>query len=161
MPGTNPYQYGGPGGPRGFGFTWYGDVLLNQFTKAQQQAARQVAFKGLTYMRSIVRVKTGALRKSTYSRIRTTYRGNVAIDIGAIANHAIYNELGTSRWEGSPFIRPTIDYVTPMLAAIIQQAVNNNVRGGGQPGSGSQGGGTGAPGGASSGGGGVGGGHTP
>jgi hypothetical protein len=45
-----------------------------------------------------------------------------------------------------------------MLAAIIQQAVNSNVRGGGSPGAGAQGG-PGAP--TSGGGGGVGGGHTP
>jgi HK97 gp10 family phage protein len=55
--------------------------------------------------------------------------GRYQLNLGAEADHAIYQELGTSRHRAQPFIRPTLD----MLAALVPRTLQAeaNARGGG------------------------------
>jgi HK97 gp10 family phage protein len=107
---------------------WAGDGVA-QFTNDVLEAVfSTLAQRGLAYMQARTPVDTGELVASDYVDIFEG-DGRYQLNIGATADHAIYQELGTSRHRAQPFIRPTLD----MLAALVPQALaaEANARGGG------------------------------
>lgn len=83
--------------------------------------------RGLAYMRDRTPVDTGELVASTFVEIfEASHR--YQLNLGAAADHAIYQEMGTSHHRAQPFLRPTLDY----LAALIPKTLvaEANARGG-------------------------------
>jgi phage gpG-like protein len=66
---------------------------------AMEQLGRAIAFDAA----AIALVRTGALKASVYFQLV-----DHEAHIGATAPYARYNEFGTSKWAGRPFLRPAI-----------------------------------------------------
>lgn len=106
---------------------WAGDGVV-QFTEDVLEAAfSTLSDRGKQYMEARTPVDTGELVDSIYVDLFEG-DGRVQMNIGAEADHAIYQELGTSRHAAQPFIRPTLDY----LAAIVMRTLQSesSARGG-------------------------------
>jgi HK97 gp10 family phage protein len=82
--------------------------LMAQFTDLQDIDKSRVAMAGgsilLKGSQEKAPVKTGFLRDSGF--VEPTSDG---CNMGFSAEYAFFAEYGTSKWQGKPYIRPTID----------------------------------------------------
>jgi hypothetical protein len=126
MPSIRAHQYGGS--DKGdFGFTWYGQRFIAAIEQAEYDTANTIANFAYNRMSDLVLVRTGELQESLYANVRETIHGNIVIDFGATAHHAIFNEFGTVKWPGKSFIRPTIDAIVPFFTSIFEANAKKNI----------------------------------
>jgi hypothetical protein len=110
-----------------FQLTWNGPQLVDDILSSLQNAFQNISDDALSYMQSIVPVRTGALRDSCFVIVRIS-GGRIQLIIGAGTRYAVYIELGSSRNGAQPFIRPTYDYVIRMLPGVIRNEVRRRGR---------------------------------
>lgn len=93
-----------------------------QAWQAQIQAGMErVAAEALDDLRASIHVDTGEMRDKAFAmvEVRGTKRTLVA---GSAANHAVYEELGTSRRPGHPQIRQVVDRQAKRVTEAIRSA---------------------------------------
>lgn len=66
-----------------------------------------------------VRVRTGHLRRTIHYEIRQV-GDRVTVSIGADADYAIFQEMGTSRMAAHPYIRPALDLMRAQAIAAMR-----------------------------------------
>lgn len=104
-------QAGGPITGRGaFRFTSYFGQVQRAIADAQQRAAERTGAWAAEQARVLAPVDTGFLRDSIDFEVRHTQTG-WAIVVFAGADYALYVELGTSRMDAQPFLRPVLDRI--------------------------------------------------
>lgn len=97
---------------------WAGDGVI-QFTEDVLEATfSTLSDRGRDYMEARTPVDTGELVDSIYVDLFEA-DGRVQMNIGADADHAIYQELGTSHHAAQPFIRPTLDYLAKLVPVTL------------------------------------------
>lgn len=111
----------------GFQLNWNGPEVVQAIEEAIVSALSELADDALTYMQSIVPVKTGALRDSCFAQI-TVENGRLVLSIGATAPYAVYVELGSIRNAAQPYIRPTFDLIKSKLPDLIRKEVASRGR---------------------------------
>jgi HK97 gp10 family phage protein len=75
--------------------------------------------------RELVRVRTGFLQSTIYHRVDES---TLAMDFGATADYASFNEFGTRRMAAQPFIRPALDANQQRLLDAMLLGVMNSFR---------------------------------
>lgn len=120
---------GTPGiaGHRGsFRFTWRGAAVKDALDDAVQDAMQATAEAAKQAAQDRAPVDTGLLRSSVYADVDARGgSGRRTLVIGADAPYAAYVELGTSRQQAQPFIRPAIDQEAPKLTERLKAAVRS------------------------------------
>lgn len=107
--------------------TWNGPQVFAELFNALVNAFTQLSDEALDYMQSIVPVKSGTLRDSCFVNITVT-NNRIRVVIGADTHYAVYVELGTSRMNAQPYIRPTYDFVLKQLPMIVRNEVGRRGR---------------------------------
>lgn len=111
---------GGPYGQGAFRFTWQGATVQQAWLSQIQDGMQTEATEILNDLHQSIHVVTGEMRDKAFARVEVagTKRQIVA---GSAAEHAAYEELGTSRRPGHPVIRSVLDrhapHVTQKIAA--------------------------------------------
>jgi HK97 gp10 family phage protein len=94
------------------------DKLLPEVKAAIAPVMQEAAAVGEQVMKANARVDTGEMRDSTYVDVRDDQ-----IVFGDDSDHALYNELGTSKMSAQPFIVPGAvaggDYLMQNLSGIL------------------------------------------
>ena len=116
-------QAGGPITGRGnFRYTSYFSQYVQAVTEAQKKAAQRTADWAYLQARSLVPVDTGNLRDSIDYEIRQT-EASFAVVIFAGAEYALYVELGTSRMQAQPYLRPVLDRIGEVHRRFLAEEV--------------------------------------
>lgn len=112
---------GGPYGRGAFRETWQGATVLQAWQAQIQAGMERVAAESLDDLRASIHVDTGEMRDKAFAtvEVRGTKRTLVA---GSAANHAVYEELGTSRRPGHPQIRQVVDRQAKRVTEAIRSA---------------------------------------
>jgi HK97 gp10 family phage protein len=111
---------GGPSGQGNFRFTSYFGNVTERIVAAQGRAAERVGKAAYDLARDLCPVDTGALRDSITYEVRRVATG-WAVVVLAGEEYALYVELGTSRMEAQPFLRPALDRVGPMYVQFLRE----------------------------------------
>ena len=121
---TSPAPFtGGPTGRGNFRFTSYFREVLSALDGAQERAAELTAQWAEDYAKQNAPVATGALRDSITASVRRTLT-SFAIVVMAGASYALYVELGTSRMNAQPFMRPALDRIVDVYRAYLAAEVS-------------------------------------
>jgi HK97 gp10 family phage protein len=104
-----------------FQLTWNGPAVYGLMLEVIMEVMQTLENSGLAHIQDIVPVDTGYLRSTCYVTIEVQ-SNRIILRIGAEAEYAIYVELGTSRTEAQPFIRPTADWVADQIMDMLQAA---------------------------------------
>lgn len=116
---TSPRVAGGPGRGR-FRQTWQGATVLQQWLGQVQDGLAAEAAELLADLRASIHVESGEMRDKAFAEVevRGTKR---TLTAGSAAEHAAYEELGTSRRPAHPVIREVMDrhqsHITQKIAA--------------------------------------------
>lgn len=107
---------------------WAGESIEKFSRDVLEATFDTMSDRGLQMLQDKAPVDTGELRESCYCVV-----GNegtrLLLVVGAEADHALYQELGTSRHAAQPFIRPTFDYLAATVPGILKR--ESQARGGG------------------------------
>jgi Bacteriophage HK97-gp10, putative tail-component len=98
---------------------WAGESLVQFSDDVLEATFSTLAQRGLQYLQSITPVDTGELQDSDYVEIDDE-GGRLRLTIGATAEHALFQELGTSRHGANPFIRPTFDWLSGVIGPTMR-----------------------------------------
>lgn len=98
---------------------WAGDGIVQFSEDVLEATLSTLSDRGLQYMQSITPVDTGELRDSEYVDLFHEV-GRYQVNIGATAEHSVFQELGTSRHRAQPHIRPTLDWVASRIMPTLQ-----------------------------------------
>lgn len=98
---------------------WAGEGVAQFSQDVLEATFETLSDRGLNYMQARTPVDTGELVASTYVDLFEG-DGRVQMNIGATADHAIFQELGTSHHRAQPFIRPTLDYLKSIVMRTLQ-----------------------------------------
>lgn len=118
---TSPRVAGGPRGRGAHRQTWQGATVLQQWLRQIEAGMEAEAKEILADLKSSIHVVSGEMRDKAFAEVevRGTKR---TIAAGSAAEHAAYEELGTSRRPGHPVIRRTIDQHAPHVTQKIAAA---------------------------------------
>src|SRR3954467_9713730 len=94
--------YGGRGNVR---FSWNGRQVLQSIEHAGERAANRVGQEAKTYAQGIAPVDTGELQEGIDYEVRQTASGWTIVLFNPV-EHAIFQELGTSKMPAQPSLRP-------------------------------------------------------
>jgi hypothetical protein len=110
---------GGSGG--GVRFEWRGATVLKAWEDQIQAGMQAEAAEVLDDLRNSIHVQSGDMRDEAFAEVevRGTKR---TLRAGSASDHAIYEELGTSRRPGHPQIRGVMDRHIPHVTEKIRQA---------------------------------------
>ena len=102
-------------------FMWRGATVLDSWIEQIQAGMEAEADEVLADLRSSIHVVTGDMRDKAFARVdvRGTKRTLVA---GSDSEHAVFEELGTSRRPGHPQIRGVMDRHIPHVTEKIRDA---------------------------------------
>lgn len=100
---------------------WRGDQVRSHVERAVLAGMDETMAACVLQAKGLVRVKTAVLQGSIQMR-PAEFRGAVAIGLwGSFdVNYAIWQEIGTSRMTGKPYLRPSADAQYPRLGARIK-----------------------------------------
>lgn len=98
---------------------WAGEGVAQFSQDVLEATFETLADRGLRYMQGRTPVDTGELVASTFVDLFEG-AGRVQMNLGATADHALFQELGTSRHSAQPFIRPTLDYLKAIVMRTLQ-----------------------------------------
>jgi HK97 gp10 family phage protein len=90
-----------------------------QIHAAVGQAVQQTAAQVQTDAKSIVPVRTGALRDS----IKTEMVGDLAAVVGSDLYYAVFVELGTRRMTARPFLTPAMETARVQFPSTIRDLI--------------------------------------
>ena len=111
---------GGRGG--GVQFTWRGATVLRAWEAQVEAGMRAEADEVLGDLRSSIHVWTGDMRRQAFARVEARGGGKRTLVAGSASEHAVYEELGTSRREAHPVIRQVVDRHIPHVTQKIRNA---------------------------------------
>jgi HK97 gp10 family phage protein len=116
----------------GWGVEIVADTFTPMLARASQRMRSEVAqqMDGVgadmeELARELVRVRTGFLQSTIYHRVDES---TLAMDFGATADYASFNEFGTRRMAAQPFIRPAFDANQQRLLDALLLGVMNAFR---------------------------------
>jgi HK97 gp10 family phage protein len=107
-----------------FRFQWNGQRIAAALQAAIEDAMQDTADAAVEQARARARVDTGAMRDSIAAEVSPTPEG-VQMTLGIGVDYGVYHELGTSRIQARPMIRPAIDAESPKLAMRIRAKVGS------------------------------------
>lgn len=70
--------------------------------------------------RQLAHVKTGYMRSTIYHK---TDPGQLSLELGAKADYALFQEMGTRKMAANPFIRPAVDAGLANLQSLIRDGI--------------------------------------
>lgn len=111
--------YGGRGDVR---FSWNGRQVLQMIEHAGERAANRVGQEAKAYAQDIAPVDTGELRAGIDYEVGETAHGWTIVLFNPV-EHAIFQELGTSKMAAQPSLRPAADAVFSKYGAYVKDAV--------------------------------------
>lgn len=102
-------------------------VPVSKIVKASQKAGTlAVAKAGASRAKVLSAIDTGQMRNS----VDAESRSNTQAVYGASAEHAIYQEFGTSKMKAQPFLRPSADWLRKVGATIYAKVLGRALRNG-------------------------------
>lgn len=113
---------GGYGGRGDIRFSWNGRQVLQAIERAGERAAERVGQEAVAYAQNIAPVDTGELRAGIDYEVRETGTGWTMVLFNPV-EHAIFQELGTSKMPAQPSLRPAADAVFPKYGAYVKDAL--------------------------------------
>lgn len=111
--------YGGRGATR---FSWNGRQVLQTIEHAGERAANRVGQEAKAYAETIAPVDTGELREGIDYEVHQTSTGWTIVLFNPV-DHAVFQELGTSKMAAQPSLRPAADAVFPKYGQYVKEAV--------------------------------------
>jgi HK97 gp10 family phage protein len=118
-----PRAAGGPITGRGdFRYTSYFKQVQAQLQDAQERAAERTGEWAAEMARLTAPYASGDLHDSIDYEVRRT-ASNFAIVVFAGEEYALWVELGTSKMEAQPFLRPVLDRIGPVYQAFLVEEV--------------------------------------
>lgn len=111
---------GGASGQGDARFTSYFGNVTQRIVAAQGRAAERVGQEAVKIAQELCPVDSGYLLSTIRYEVRRTGTG-YAVVVYAGADYALYVELGTSRMEAQPFMRPALDRVGPLYAQYLRE----------------------------------------
>lgn len=99
---------------------WAGDGVTQFSDDVLEATFGTLSDRGLAYMQARTPVDTGELVDSEYVDLFEG-DGRYQLNAGATAEHALFQELGTSHHAASPFIRPTLDWLARLVMPTLKR----------------------------------------
>jgi HK97 gp10 family phage protein len=99
---------------------WAGDGVEQFAQDVLEDTFRTLSKRGLEYLRAGTPVDTGELEESDYVDLFEG-DGRYQLNVGATSDHAIFQEVGTSRHAAQPFIRPTLDWLARLVMPTLKR----------------------------------------
>lgn len=103
-----------------FEFKSHKDEVLQQLTRAVENALEECGLLGEGYAKKICPVDTGRLRNSIAHTVRESEQ---AAYIGTNVSYAPHVELGTRRQRAQPYLKPAVSEHSAQYKKIIQKSM--------------------------------------
>ena len=87
--------------------------IPRKFQKALQEEFNNLGYLMESYVKAIVPVRTGRLRKSIFHSV-----SHLVLTIGAKAPYASFVEFGTRFMQAQPYLRPSIKVFSPITKVL-------------------------------------------
>lgn len=102
---------------------WNGAKLAAKARQAEAIGINQTMARCVTMAKGLVRVDTSALQGSLrFEPARPTAQGMAGQWGSFDINYALWQEIGTSKMAGKPYLRPSADFEYGLLGARIRRA---------------------------------------
>lgn len=107
----------------GFTLNWRGHEIAARMDAAERVGINQTMARCVVMAKGLVRVDTSTLQGSLkIEDARKTSEGNMGQWGSFDVNYALWQEIGTSKMVGKPYLRPAADFEYGLLGSRIQRA---------------------------------------